>query len=285
MCTCTSPGCLHPGFASRPGCRCTPMRARGRQRPSRAARRKQTCNASRARRSSGRHTRRVRALRNLAEGLRAWGAGGLQAYQEGACACQPGWRVGRGFAAAALSSAALAACRTRRSRCRQAAVSTCSTSFAVRFQLSADLGGDAALIGSEAAAEKQAGKRKRGKDAAGEGKHRRVGRGASWSVCAACCFACVMCCLRTKGSICYSYLNPPSAEPSKKRGRKKTGDAAQAAADTPAATAAGASGKSSGAGAGEREEEPVLWRVNYDEFNRRWVPVLLSWWQLQGFPA
>ncbi|KAL4446224.1 hypothetical protein ABPG77_003031 [Micractinium sp. CCAP 211/92] len=96
----------------------------------------------------------------------------------------------------------------------------------VRFQLSADLGGDAALIGSEAAAEKQAGKRKRGKDAAGE-------------------------------------------EPSKKRGRKKAGDAAQAAADTPAAAAGGASGKSSGAGAGGKEEEPVLWRVNYDEFNRR----------------
>lgn len=95
----------------------------------------------------------------------------------------------------------------------------------VRFQLSADLGGDAALIGSEAAAEKQAGKRKRGKDAAAE-------------------------------------------EPAKKRGRKKAADAAQAAAEANAAAPAAAGGKSPGA-AGEKDEEPVLWRVNYDEFNRR----------------
>ncbi|KAL4423849.1 hypothetical protein ABPG75_001150 [Micractinium tetrahymenae] len=95
-----------------------------------------------------------------------------------------------------------------------------------RFQLSADLGGDAALIGSEAAAEKQAGKRKRGKDATAE-------------------------------------------EPAKKRGRKKAGDAGQAAAETAAAEAAAAGAKSAGVAAGQNEEEPVLWRVNYDEFNRR----------------
>ncbi|PRW61528.1 DNA-directed RNA polymerase III subunit RPC3 isoform A [Chlorella sorokiniana] len=48
-------------------------------------------------------------------------------------------------------------------------------------------------------------------------------------------------------------------EPAKKKGRKKA-DAAAAAADE--ATAAG--GKD-----GEKEAESVLWRVNYDEFNRR----------------
>lgn len=52
-----------------------------------------------------------------------------------------------------------------------------------------------------------------------------------------------------------------AAEPSKKRGRKKGG--ADAAADA---------GGSAGLGLGEEDDDPiapVLWRVNYDEFNRR----------------
>ncbi len=55
----------------------------------------------------------------------------------------------------------------------------------------------------------------------------------------------------------------PAAEPAKKKGRKKAGgDAAAAAADEAAA---------GGGQEGSREPEPVLWRVNYDEFNRRWA--------------
>lgn len=55
-------------------------------------------------------------------------------------------------------------------------------------------------------------------------------------------------------------------EPSKKRGRKKGGDAA-AAKDA----AAAAGGSAAGLLEGEDGDGPVLWRVNYDEFNRRWV--------------
>lgn len=52
-----------------------------------------------------------------------------------------------------------------------------------------------------------------------------------------------------------------AAEPAKKKGRKKAGaDAAAAAADEEA----GAGGRD-----GDKEPAPVLWRVNYDEFNRR----------------
>lgn len=78
-------------------------------------------------------------------------------------------------------------------------------------------------------------------------------------------------CLRAR----YSWVRPVKslvAEPAKKRGRKRAGDAGQAAAEASAAHAAGPNGKSPGAAAGEKDEELVLWRVNYDEFNRRRVP-------------
>lgn len=53
----------------------------------------------------------------------------------------------------------------------------------------------------------------------------------------------------------------PAAEPAKKKGRKKAGaDAAATATDEEA----GAGGRD-----GDKESAPVLWRVNYDEFNRR----------------
>lgn len=65
---------------------------------------------------------------------------------------------------------------------------------------------------------------------------------------------------------------PPFTEPAKKKGRKKDGgDAAAAAA---AGEAAGADGKD-----GDKEPEHVLWRVNYDEFNRRWA----GWQLLEGW--
>lgn len=92
-----------------------------------------------------------------------------QAYQEGAC--WPAWLEGGAKCCRRCPGhhCACAPC----CQCWPPIVMLSSVffiSFAVRFQLSADLGGDAALIGSEAAAEKQAGKRKRGKDAAAEGK-------------------------------------------------------------------------------------------------------------------